>query len=486
MQGARGIAGVLVAAAIVLGAGESAGAATLKANYQLQGNLASAVAGAPDLTNLGAGNRFAFETVDGVRRQVLRFPRGSGLALGTAGLVDPRSYSVVLLFRLDDLERFRRILDFSNSTSDNGFYDYSGNAVIYGSDGRPTRGGIVFDESYAQVAFTSAPAADGSQRVVAYVNGAEVVAATASKDFDLGPGTLRLFQDNTSGPAGGEESAGALACLLVYDGVLTADEVGQVATEPALCPAPRPTLRRAKAFATSKPELRDSGRSERSPVVDTGLTVRCPIGPTPCSVRARVDLARSSQRAVGTRLSRLGAGRFSLPGGASAKVLVRLSRSGSRVLRDAGSVKVRTSVRITVPGGRAATAGQAGRIEAPQPPPFGRGLYTGTTSQNLPIFIAVDRTSIRSVFLRWRARCADGKLHTNTTSFRGERIRRGRFSFRRTLETGGTVRMSGRIKGARASGTLSRIGGSAFGTKCAAKDIGWRVRLTGVETEPRR
>lgn len=486
MQGARGIVGVLVAATILLGVSEGAEAATLKANYQLQGSLASAVSGAPDLTNLGAGNRFVFETVDGARRQVLRFPKGNGLALSTTGLVDPRSYSVVLLFRLDDLERFRRILDFSNSTSDNGFYDYSGNAVIYGSDDGLARGGIVFDESYAQVVFTSAPATDNSQRVVAYVNGAEVVAATASKDFDLSPGTLRLFQDNTSGPAGGEESAGALACLLVYDGVLTADEVGQLATEPALCPAPKPTPRRAKAFATGKPELRDSGRLGRSPVVDTGLTVRCPIGATPCSVRARVDLTRSSKRALGTQATRLGAGRFSLPGGASAKILLRLSRSGSKILREAGSLKVRTSARIAVPGGRGATAAQAGKIEAPQPPPFGRGLYTGATSQNLPIFIVVDRTSIRSVFLRWRARCADGKLHTNTTSFRGERIRRGRFSFRRKLATGGTVRVSGRIKGVRASGTLSRIGGSAFGTKCAAKDIAWRVRLTGLETEPRR
>jgi len=218
MRGVGGIVGALVAAAIVLGGGGSAEAATLKANYQLQGSLASAVAGAPELINLGKGNRFLFETVDGVRRQVLRFPRSNGLALSTTGLVDPRSYSVVLLFRLDDLEGFRRILDFSDSMSDNGFYDFGGNAVIYGSDGGPSRGGVVFDRSYAQVVLTSAPVGGGSQQVVAYVNGAETVAATAAKDFDLGTGALRLFQDNTSGPAGGEESAGALACLLVYDG----------------------------------------------------------------------------------------------------------------------------------------------------------------------------------------------------------------------------------------------------------------------------
>lgn len=483
MLGIRGIAGVLVAAAIALGGGESAGAATLKANYQLQGSLASAVAGAPDLANLGAGNRFVFETVDGARREVLRFPKGNGLALSTAGLVDPRSYSVVLLFRLDDLERFRRILDFSNSTSDNGFYDYSGNAVIYGSDGRPSRGGIVFDESYAQVAFTSAPAADGSQRVVAYVNGAEVVAATASKDFDLGAGMLRLFQDNTSGPAGGEESAGALACLLVYDGVLTADEVGQLATEPALCPAPRPTPRRAKALVTGKPKLRDSGPG-RSPLVDTGLTVRCPIGTTPCSVRGHVDVAGSGGQVPAGR--RLGAIGFSLQAGASTKVLVRLSAAGARVLREAGSLRVRVEAKIAVRGGKGISARQTGRITAPKPPAFRTGVYTGTTSQGLPILFFVGKTRIQSVFFRWRARCADGKVHTNAITFRGESVRRGRFSFRRALEAGGSIRMTGRIKGARASGTLSRAGASAFGTKCPAKSIGWNARASGIETEPRR
>lgn len=475
MPGARGIVGALVAALLVLGAvgSGSAGAATLKANYQLQGDLTSVVGGAPSLTDLGLGNRFVRERVDGVDRQVLRFPKGNGLALSTSGLVDPRSYSVVLLFRLDELNRFRRILDFSDSTSDNGFYDYSGNAVIYGSDGGATRSGIVFDDSYAQVILTSAPAGD-SQRVVAYVNGTEVVAATAPKDFTLDPGTLRLFQDNTKGPAGGEESAGALACLLVYDGVLNAEEVGQLTADPTLCPAPRPTPRRAKALATGRPELLQRGETL---LVDTGITARCPIGPTPCSVRGRVDVAESARR--------LGESRFSLRAGASTRVTVRLSGPGARALREAGSLRVSASARIKVPGGKGASARRRGRITAPRPPAFRTGLYTGTTSQELPIFISVGPRAIRSVFFRWRARCADGKLHTNTVSFRGAPIRKGRFAFSRTLETGGSVRVVGRIRGAYAWGTLSRRGASAFGTKCPAGEIRWRVRVTGIEGEER-
>jgi hypothetical protein len=480
MPGARGIVGALVAALLALGGSAGADAATLKANYQLQGTLSSTVGGAPELTNLGPGNRFVREDVDGVERQVLRFPEGNGLALGTSGLVDPRSYSVVLLFRLDELNGFRRILDFSDSTSDNGFYDFGGNAVIYGSDGGATRSGIVFDDSYAQVVFTSAPAGD-LQRVVAYVNGTEVVAAAAPKDFDLGPGTLRLFQDNVKGPAGGEESAGALACLLVYDGVLNAEEIGQLTVDPTLCPAPRPTPRRAKAFVTGRPELRQRGETL---LVDTGITARCPIGTTPCSGRANVDAVESAQRGPAA-IRRLGASRFSLRAGASARVLVRLSGAGAAALREVGSLRVRTSVRIKVPGGKGASARRRGRITAPRPPAFRTGLYTGTTSQELPIFISVGPQAIRSVFFRWRARCADGRLHTNTVSFRGAPVRRGRFAFSRTLETGGSVRVVGRIRGAFAWGTLSRRGASAFGTKCPAGEIRWRVRATGIEGEQR-
>lgn len=472
MRGARGIVGALAVALLVLGGSGSASAATLKANYQLQGSLTSAVGGAPALTDLGPGNRFVRETVDGASRQVLRFPRGGGVALGTSGLVDPRSYSVVLLFRLDELASFRRILDFSDSTADNGFYNLNGQAVIYGSDRGPANSGIVFDESYAQVIFTSEAAGDGSQRVVGHVNGAEVVAATAPKDFDLGPGTLRLFQDNVKGPAGGEESAGALACLLVYDGVLSAEEIGQLAIDPTLCPAPKPTPRRAKAFATGRPELLQRGETLS---VDTGLSVRCPIGPTPCSVQGSVEATGAAA------IRSLGTSRFSLRAGTSTRVIVRLTGRGARALREAGSLRVGVTARIKVPGGKGASARRRGRIVAPRPPAFRAGLYTGTTSQGLPIFISVGRKSIQSVFFRWRIRCADGKVHTNTMSFRGEPISRGRFSISRALETGGSVRMTGRIRGSRASGTLSRKGASAFGTKCSASQIGWRARFTGVE-----
>ena len=47
----------------VLACQHSIHAQTLKADYQFQGNLNSSVAGAPAMTNLGAGNSFAANVI---------------------------------------------------------------------------------------------------------------------------------------------------------------------------------------------------------------------------------------------------------------------------------------------------------------------------------------------------------------------------------------------------------------------------------------
>ncbi len=354
MREIGGRAGAL-AAALVLCASGVAGAATLKASYLLQGSRASQLPGAPDLADIGSGNRFATEKVDGTARQVLAFPKGGGVALRTAGLVDPSSHSIVMTFRLADVSGFRRLLDFSNGRSDYGFYDLDGAAAFYlGSDSAKSPGRL-FDGSYVQVALTSEATLAGSQWSVAYVDGSPVVAGITSQAFKLGAGGLRFFKDNTSGGAGGEQSAGALSCVLVYDGALTAAEVAQQAADPALCPAPRPT-----------------------------------------------------------------------------------------------------------------------------PPPhlsFSVGDYEGTTSQGLPISFTITPTSVEDVVFGWRARCADGHVHTNSIALGETRIRRGRFSIRGLLTTGGRAHVIGRLKGGHASGRLSRWAGSAFNTDCVARGIGWRAHV---------
>lgn len=360
MRVISGLAGALVVAALALVDGsDAAGAATLKADYQLQDSRTSQLAGAPDLVDLGQGNRFKTEAVGGVARQVLAFPKGGGVSLRTAGLVDPTSHSIVMVFRLAQVFGFRRLLDFSGGGSDRGLYDLDKQLVLYPAAVGPGDE-VLTAGSYVQVALTTETTLAGSQWSVAYVNGSPVTATTHG--FSLRSGVLRFFQDNVRGGAGGEESAGALACVLVYDGALSTDEIRHQAADPALCPAPRPA-------------------------------------PSP----------------------RLG---------------------------------------------------------------FKTGTYRGTTSQGLPISFAVGPSRIEAISFRWRARCADGRVHTNGIFLEGTRIRDRRFSVRAVLSTGGRARVSGRLSGGRARGRLSRWANSAFDTVCVARGIRWHAHVAQGRTQP--
>ena len=469
--------GALLAALILVGAVDDAGAARLRAEYRFQGDLASEIAGAPELAEIGQGNAFALERINGLGlHRVLRFPQGNGLSLNTTGLVSTTSNSVVVVFRLADTDGYRRILDFAGGVSDIGLYNLDGRVALYGT-GNSTKN-VVLNNSYAEIALTNAAAGGGSEQVTAYLNGTEVVAGKAAAGFDLGSGQLRFFRDNTSGAFTGEESSGAVSCVLVYDGTLSADEVSQVAGDPTLCPAPRPTPGRAEASVTGNPEAIGS---ERTTVVDTGLTVSCPIGPTACPARGLVSVAAARGQTVAPG-KRLGTVTFSVPAGKSRSVRVQLSKRGTSTLRDAGTLKVRVSAQIKA-NGRTARAQQSDRIVAPRPPAFRSGTYTGVTDQDLPISIAVSRTTVRSVVFRWRGRCGDGKTHTNTVVLRGRaQVHHGRFSLEGRLDSGGSAQVTGRLKGVNAHGTLSRVGASASGTRCAVKTTGWHARTSRVET----
>lgn len=349
-------AGALAAGlALVAGIGTgTAGAATLKASYSLQGTRASQTPGAPELVDLGPGNRFETATIDGAPRHVLAFPRGGGLSLATDGLVSPLGHSIVMDVRLDDLFGYRRLLDFSGGDADDGLYALDGHLVLYGA-GAGAAAAPVLDGSWVQVALTSEATGAGTQWTVAAVDGAPVTGATTSRAFQLGPEGLRFFKDNVRGPAGGEESSGAVACILVYDGALTLAELRQVAVDP-LCPAPRPVSPAERGF-------------------------------TP-------------------------------------------------------------------------------------------GTYVGRTSQGLPIELEVGATSIQYVAFGWRARCADGRVHTNTIGLGGAPIHHRRFSVFGVLTTGGRGRVRGKLTGERASGRLSRWAGSAFRTACVARGVRWRAHLS--------
>jgi hypothetical protein len=216
---------------------------TLKADYRFQSSRSSSIAGAPASADLidpahacpSFCNGFATDTIDGASRSILTFPQNNGLALQptTSVLSSPGVYSVAVLFRMDSTAGFKRIMDFLGGTSDTGLYVQGGLTFFNAS---PDVGSIA-PGAWTQVVLTR----DASNVVTGYLNGTQVWQFTDSSNLALidAHNTLRFFQDNTGGTSNGEASAGAVARIRVWDGVLTASQVAALDRAAAIAvPAP--------------------------------------------------------------------------------------------------------------------------------------------------------------------------------------------------------------------------------------------------------
>jgi hypothetical protein len=227
----------LFAGTVAIAAGvwaSTASAATLVGDYQFQGDRSSAVTGAAALGDLGTGsNAFNTESVMGASRQVLAFPKGNGLQLSPVGFSPNASYSLVMTFRMADVSSYRRLLDFSNGTSDLGLYVRDGTLDYFGLTQHQS-GVVLANNTYATVGFVS----DGTlMDSYLYANGAFVLdAATWSS---ITGNTLRFFKDADVGTPD-EESAGAVSCIRVFTDILSGGEMASIGANPR-CGAPAPS-----------------------------------------------------------------------------------------------------------------------------------------------------------------------------------------------------------------------------------------------------
>ena len=461
--------GMVVGVLACLCGANSASAASLEADYQLDGDRSSSFAGAGAVTVLGTGGGFSTETVAGDVREVFAFRRGGGLSLAAGRLVRRRDFSVAMVVRLAELDGFRRVLDTTGGRSDNGLYNFYGRAVLYDDGPVATSRREVFGAT-AHVVLTSSAAPSGSQDVVVYVGGRRVAKARVSS-FALASGAIRLFKDNAKGIGAGEESAGVVDCILLYDGALNARGAKRVASRSKRCPAPERGLKQPSAVIRGEP---NTTQAVTAIEVRTGLAVRCPRTGGPCMATASVDEISST----GRRQGRLGIARVSVAPGSSTDLVVPLTADTVTRLRSEKRLRVGLGATIATARGQKARARTTGRIQLP--PPFEPGSYVGATSQGLPVALEVGPTTVRAFYYRWRALCEDGQTHENGIILdEPTLISEGRFSYDRILTTGARAEVSGQLSGSTASGTLSRSGGSAFNTDCVARDITWQARLGG-------
>ena len=187
-----------------------------KADYRFGGTLASSVGTPPLLGLINAGQAFGVQVVDGAMRHTLSWPAGAGLRLQpTAGVFSSGQYSVVLLVKFDNVSSWRRVLDFKQGTSDNGFYLYNGALELYPSSGSSSV--CVASQTWQQLVLTR----DATGQMAVYCDGVVRLSFTDSAGNAVASGgELRFFKDD-----GTEETSGAVCRIRVYATALSAAEV---------------------------------------------------------------------------------------------------------------------------------------------------------------------------------------------------------------------------------------------------------------------
>jgi len=249
---------VSVIAAIGLGA-SNAFSQTLEADYQLQNTFDSSVPsgiGPLAVTGDPGGANFVTDTVDGNSQQVLQIstsligtppdliPVTTGLQTQTNPFVDPANYSAVLLANFQTAPsstNITKVMDFANLSSDAGLYlndltgllaFYDGAGMVLGMSSTP-----VVTGDYAQIVLTRDSSTD---LTTVYVNGVAQFSFTDSANLavlsdatNTGNAYLTLYQDDGQGIGGdlvNEATVGNIARLRLYNGVLSAEQVGALDT----------------------------------------------------------------------------------------------------------------------------------------------------------------------------------------------------------------------------------------------------------------
>jgi hypothetical protein len=210
----------------VLGTGV-ASAATATADYRFLRSRATSAGTAAALTDVKSSicgtnnpaNKFTTAKVGGRKVPVLAFPKDNGLRLKT-GVVGP-SYTIVMLFELSTEGAWRRLIDFSDSTSDTGLYAGPSNDLYFFPD---ASGADTFAAGdWVQVVLTRD---SGSSNLIGYLNGKQEFTYVDTRGDGLpGANPTIFFHDNTTGGAVCESSAGDVARIEVYDSALSPSEV---------------------------------------------------------------------------------------------------------------------------------------------------------------------------------------------------------------------------------------------------------------------
>lgn len=201
---------------------QSATAQTL--HYYFGNTLQEFSDAAPALSILGNEGSFVSDYLEefGEERIVYQFGQNDGLQFADAAADDflGGSYTIELYFKMDNLNSWRRVVDWKNRTTDYGAYVYFGQLNFYPyeySEEAP-----VLPDEYTYYVITR----DEATEEVLIYSDAEVMISFIDDSGDAlvgDEGFLNFFQDDLVVP--NEASSGTIAMLKLYDHKLEPEDI---------------------------------------------------------------------------------------------------------------------------------------------------------------------------------------------------------------------------------------------------------------------
>jgi OOP family OmpA-OmpF porin len=189
--------------------------------YDFNNGLLPIETGGPALKQLGQAGHFIKEKIpnsDDLSRTIYQFEKNSGLQFSNTeakGFLD-KSFTIEIYFKLNELDSWKRVLDFKNRKSDYGSYIYDGKLNFYDfaiGEKAPVRANQYVHYVYSR---------DFESKIIKmYINGqSKLEFKDPGKEGILDADqVLNFFQDDLV--ANHEASAGAVALIRVYDRVMT-------------------------------------------------------------------------------------------------------------------------------------------------------------------------------------------------------------------------------------------------------------------------
>jgi hypothetical protein len=210
----------------VLAVFASSASAALTADYKFNGNFKNSHGPAKALTEADGSGIIKNSDVNGDPDQVWEWSAGTGLKLAKAGEAlgnQGNTYTFVMLVRLEQVDSYRKLVDFRDLDVDYGWYVYSQSLYPYDLDN--------FDHSIQRI-----PGGQWRQIVLTrnkegivrgYVGGKELGHDKDKHNKEtLGSDkVLHFLMNDTHQMPGQEETGGQIARLRIYDDALSAKKI---------------------------------------------------------------------------------------------------------------------------------------------------------------------------------------------------------------------------------------------------------------------